>query len=96
MKSQSGVALAEWLLASVIGLILMMAAVAWLSSSWQLALAQRQTLQTANAGQWALQRLRQRAEWAGFGGVHPPALGNPRVSACPSHKNRGSRNPLND
>lgn len=96
MKSQKGVALAEWLLASVIGIILMMAALAWLSSSWQLALGQRQALQTANAGQWALQRLRQRVEWAGFGGVHPLALDDARVSAWLSDNNRGLGKPLSD
>lgn len=96
MSSQKGVALGEWLLASVIGVIILMAALAWLSSSWQLAFIQRQALQTANAGQWALQRIRQRAEWAGFGGVHPLALDDARVSAWLSDNNRGLGKPVSD
>lgn len=96
MNAQRGVALAEWLLASVIGLLLTMAAVAWLSSSWQMALLQRQTLQIANAGQWLLTRLGQRAELAGFGAMHPLALDDPRLNNWLSSNNQGVGKPASD
>ena len=70
---QRGMALAEWLLASALGLLILMAALAWLSSSWQLAISQRQPLQMANAGVWLLQRISLGAVLAGFAAVHPLA-----------------------
>lgn len=96
MNAQRGIALAEWLLASVIGLMLLMAAVAWLSSSWNMALSQRQGMQTASAGHWLIQRVAQRAEMAGLGDVHPLALDDPRLTAWLSENNQGLGKPASD
>lgn len=93
---QRGIALAEWLLASVLGLLILMAALAWLNSSWQLAMAQRQPVQLANAGVWLLQRIRLSAELAGFGAVHPLALDDPRLSTWRSENNLGAGKPASD
>ncbi|MEK6790050.1 MAG: PilW family protein [Pseudomonadota bacterium] len=93
---QRGMALAEWLLASALGLLILMAALAWLSSSWQLAISQRQPLQMANAGVWLLQRISLSAEMAGFGAVHPLALDDPRLSAWHSENNLGVGKPASD
>ena len=83
--AQRGIALAEWLLASVLGLLILMAALAWLNSSWQLAIAQRQPLQMANAGAWILQRINLSAGLAGFGcgaGRFRACTWGPRVLCC--------------
>lgn len=93
---QRGLALTEWLLASVLGLLILMSALAWLSSSWQLASAQRQPLQMGNAGVWMLQRIGRNAELAGFGGAHPLALDDPRLSAWRSENNLGVGKPASD
>lgn len=93
---QRGVALAEWLLASVLGLLILMAAVAWLNSSWQLAIAQRQPLQLANAGTWIMQRISLSAELAGYGALHPLALDDPRLGAWRSENNLGVGKPASD
>lgn len=94
--TQRGTALAEWLLASVLGLLTLMATLAWLNSSWQLAMAQRQPLQMANAGAWVLQRISLSAGLAGFGAVHPLALDDPRLSAWRSENNLGIGKPASD
>ena len=89
-------ALAEWLLASALGLLILMAALAWLNSSWQLAIAQRQPLQMANAGAWILQRINLGAGLAGFGALHPLALDDSRLSAWRSENNLGIGKPASD
>lgn len=94
--AQRGMALAEWLLASVLGLLILMSAVAWLNSSWQLAIVQRQPLQMANAGAWMLQRIGLSAELAGFGALHPLALDDARLSAWRSENNLGVGKPASD
>lgn len=94
--AQRGIALAEWLLASVLGLLILMAALAWLNSSWQLAIAQRQPLQMANAGAWILQRINLSAGLAGFGALHPLALDDPRLSSWRSENNLGIGKPASD
>lgn len=94
--TQCGTALAEWLLASALGLLILMAALAWLNSSWQLAIAQRQPLQIANAGAWILQRISLSAGLAGFGALHPLALDDPRLSAWRSENNLGIGKPASD
>ncbi|MES2909714.1 MAG: PilW family protein [Pseudomonadota bacterium] len=93
---QRGMALAEWLLASVLGLLTLMAALAWLNSSWQLAIAQRQPLQMANAGAWILQRISLSAGLAGFGALHPLLLDDPRLSIWRSENNLGVGKPASD
>lgn len=96
VADQCGMALAEWLLASALGLLILMAAVAWLNSSWQLAIAQRQPLQMANAGAWILQRISLSADLAGFGAVHPLALDDPRLGAWRSENNLSVGKPASD
>ena len=93
---QLGMALAEWLLACVLGLLILMAALAWLNSSWQLAISQRQPLQMANAGAWILQRIGLSAELAGFGAEHPLGLDDARLSAWRSENNLGIGKPASD
>lgn len=93
---QRGVALAEWLLASALGLLILIAALAWLNSSWQLAIAQRQPVQMASAGVWLMDRIRQSAELAGFGAVHPLALDDARLSVWRSENNLGVGKPASD
>lgn len=95
-SGQRGMALAEWLLASVLGLLILMAALAWLNSSWQLAISQRQPLQLANAGAWILQRISLSTELAGFGAVHPLALDDPRLITWRSENNLGVGKPASD
>jgi len=93
---QRGIALVEWLLASVLGLLILMAALAWLNSSWQMAIAQRQPLQLANAGVWIMQRISMSAELAGFGMLHPLGFDDARLSPWRSENNLGVGKPASD
>lgn len=93
---QRGMALAEWVIASALGVLVLIAALAWLNSSWKLAIQQRQPMQMASSGWWILERIRQSVDLAGFGAVHPLALNDARLSLWHSADNRGAGKPASD
>lgn len=68
---QRGLLLAEWLLAAVLGLLLLSAVVIGLQVQLRLQLAHRDQMQQLMSVHWLLQRLETRVLVAGWDGVHP-------------------------
>lgn len=93
---QAGMALAEWTLAALLGVLLLAAALAWLQSSLQLALMQRLPQQMAEEACWLLQRLEQAALLAGEGGVQPLGGGDQRLAAWQVADGTGPGSPASD
>ncbi len=93
---ESGLALAEWTLAALLGVLILAAALAWLQACLQLALLQRMPLQMAEEAGWLLQRLSRAAMLAGQGGVHPLASGDARLAAWPVGDGVGPGTPASD
>jgi len=86
--AELGMALAEWTLAAMLGVILLAAALTWLQGSLQMALVQRVPLQMAGDAAWLFRRLELAALQAGRGGAHP--LGNDDARLAPWRMTDGS------
>lgn len=82
-RQQSGYLLAEWLLAGLLGVLVLSTIVMSLQVQLRLAASQRLPLQTATAAHWLFQRLELALLKAGEGGVHPFALDNPAAGIWP-------------
>lgn len=78
--TQRGIAVVEWVMAAVLGALVLASALAWLQSSVVLALSQRVPAQLQESSYWLTQRLDQLITKAGAGGVHPLGLDDPALS----------------
>jgi hypothetical protein len=79
--AQRGVAIAEWVIAAVLGALVLAAALAWVQSSIVLAMSQRVPARLQESSYWLTQRLDRLISTAGAGGVHPLGLDDPALSA---------------
>lgn len=93
---QRGFTLAEWLLASLLGVLVLAAALAWLQAALRLQLSQRAPAELADTGLWLYRRWWSQALLAGQGGVHPLGLDDPRLAAWRSADGTGSGSPASD
>lgn len=95
-RCQAGFTLAEWLLASLLGSLVLAAALAWLQASLQMQLSQRAPAELADTGQWLYRRWWLSALQAGQGGVHPLGLDDARLAAWRPADASGSGIPASD
>lgn len=93
---ERGLVLAEWLLASLLGVLILAAALAWLQASLQLALRQRVPTQMTDDAIWLFGRLEQAAMQAGAGGVHPLAWQDDSLRSWRSLDAIGPGHPASD
>lgn len=93
---QRGFTLAEWLLASLLGVLVLAAALAWLQAALRLQLSQRAPAELADTGLWLYRRWWSQALLAGQGGVHPLGLDDPRLAAWRPADGSGSGSPASD
>lgn len=96
VAQQQGVVLAEWLLAAMLGLVILAASVAWLQSSLQLAQLQRVPRQMADSATWLLQRLQRETLLAGAGQLHPLGLDDPALAGWWPRNDSGPGWPASD
>lgn len=93
---QRGFTLAEWLLASLLGVLVLAAALAWLQAALRLQLSQRAPAELADSGLWLHRRWAAQALLAGQGGVHPLGLDDPRLAAWRPADGGGGGSPASD
>lgn len=96
MIRQRGFSLAEWLLASLLGSLVLASALAWLQADLQMQLGQRAPAELADAGQWLYRRWWLSALQAGQGGVHPLGLDDSRLATWRPADASGSGAPASD
>lgn len=93
---QHGFTLAEWLLASLLGSLVLASALAWLQADLQMQLSQRAPAELADTGQWLYRRWWLSALQAGQGAVHPLGLDDQRLAAWRPADASGSGAPASD